>query len=155
MRRAASSQNIRFSAFNFAKACSSSRLTAVCTGVASAPSTASINSDTGRSNPGASRTMTVAVLRCACAVAATACSEPSHSRTARGDGTASAKSSSKRRWLSCRDSAAEAGHVEEYVTSQPNCTLKCSSSNCASTVTGYARQPALSLTSARRFSNCE
>ena len=38
MRRAASSQNIRFSALSRAKACSSSRLTAVCTGVPSAAS---------------------------------------------------------------------------------------------------------------------
>src|SRR5690606_30575790 len=46
-RRAASSQNMRLSALARAKACSSSRLTAVCTGVPSAASMASTSSSSG------------------------------------------------------------------------------------------------------------
>ncbi len=136
MRRAASSQNIRFWPLSRAKACSSSRLTAVCTGVFSASSIRSMISMNGRFwNEGASRASTSAVLRWLCGVAMMPCSLPSQRSTAlvvervvRGEVVGNVS------WISCRASAAEHGQVLEYAACTPSSSEKWPRSSIAGTL---------------------
>src|SRR5690606_25579467 len=137
-RRAASSQNMRFSALARANACSSSRFTAVCTGVPSAASMASTSSSNGSASTSLRRvTRTSARLRWACGVAAMPRPEPSHACTSTLDGAwSSAKSASKASALARRDSAAEAGQVLEYSTPNASTISAPEGDRVASTSTG-------------------